>query len=106
MTMRLLEHRQDARFYELGNLHRVARCGGKACSALVINALMFFSFIPFDRRGAVVQCVARLLNFAAGRLRAMVDPAQDFRDKYSVTSCDTNEYGLQAACRDCATMKR
>jgi hypothetical protein len=27
--LRLLEHRQDARFYEFGNLYRVARGGGK-----------------------------------------------------------------------------
>jgi hypothetical protein len=46
--LRLLEHRQDARLDKLGNLHRVACCGARACSALVINALIVSVFSTND----------------------------------------------------------
>ena len=48
----VLQRREDARFYEFRNLHRVARRVARACSTLVINALILFLLSPPFTAGA------------------------------------------------------
>jgi hypothetical protein len=47
----VLQHGQDTRFDKLGNLHRVARCGGNGMLDAVSQCTHVFAFSPVDRRG-------------------------------------------------------